>query len=51
MKNNNELDKDFNTVDTFLLKQGDLSWDERLLIEYIRKHPEEKEKIIGELKK
>ncbi len=34
-----------------ILEKSDLSWDEAQLIEYIRSHPEEKEKIIELLKK
>lgn len=48
----NEPDKEHSSVSHYLLQMSNtLSWDEKQLIEYIRKHPEEKEKIIELLKK
>lgn len=46
-KNENFIDY----VPVKILKKSDLSWDEQQIIEYIRNHPEEKEKIIELLKK
>lgn len=41
-----------NDVDLVLLKRSTtLSWDEQQIIEYIRQHPEEREKLIELLKK
>ena len=41
-----------NDVAIHLLKRsGILSWDEQQIIEYIRKHPEEKERLIELLTK
>ncbi len=51
-KNVTSLDKDNENVSPHLLQLSSmLSWDEKQLIEYIRIHPEEKEKIIKLLKK
>lgn len=51
-KNVTVSDKDDENVSPTLLKRGNiLSWDEKQLIEYIRKHPEEKEELIELLKK
>lgn len=45
------LDKDNDTVDSFLLNCSTLSWDEQQIIEFIRNNPEEKDSIIELLKK
>ena len=46
-----ESDKNHEDIDPILLNCSNLSWDERQLIDYIRKHPEEKEKLIELMKK
>lgn len=38
-------------IPDYILKKSNLSFDEKQLIEYIRQHPEEKEKVIELLKK
>lgn len=38
-------------IPDYILNKSILSWDEKQLIEYIRQHPEEKDKIIELLKK
>ena len=38
-------------ISTPIYEKSNLSWDEAKLIEYIRTHPEEKDKIIELLKK
>lgn len=40
------LEEDFDTVDLFLLNRSNLSWEERQIIEYARRYPEEKEKLL-----
>lgn len=40
-----------NNIDPIIEKSSHLSEDEKLLIEYIREHPEELEKLLNELKK
>ena len=53
MNNTNKkalCDEDDNVPLNILIKST-LSWDEQRVIEYIRQHPEEKEKLIELLKK
>ncbi len=38
-------------IPDYILQKSNLSWDEAQLIEYIRSHPEELNKIINSLKK
>ena len=45
------LEDDSYIIDSFLLNRSNLSWDEQQIIEYIRQHPEEREKLIELLKK
>lgn len=45
------LDKNNDTIDSFLLNCSNLSWDERQLIDYIRSYPDELKKIINLCKK
>ena len=40
-----------NNIDPIIEKSSLLSEDEKHLIEYIREHPEELEKLLNELKK
>ena len=48
---NDESDKNHEDIDPILLNCSNLSWDETQLIEYIRNHPEEIDKITELLKK
>ncbi len=41
------LEKDNDTVDSFLLNCSNLSWDERQLIDYIRSYPEDLKEIMN----
>lgn len=51
-KENIDSNNDTDIVSEHLLKRSNiLSWDEQQIIEYIRQHPEEKEKLIELLKK
>ena len=38
-------------IPDYILEKSSLSWEEKQIIEYIRQHPEEREKLIELLKK
>lgn len=51
MERTKKFDVNIQEVPVHILKKSNLSWDETQLIEYIRTHPDEKDKIIELLKK